>query len=149
MNTFAQGPGSSARRRSPRFVRLLSWLAASLFCLSTAQSAPASEQSHVTPEQAYQMALEARSGRDYPAMLSLLREAGGAGYLAAQELLGSVLLTGDTLYGTAVQANPCEAAYWIRQATAGGSDVAVHQTILLNGLRDLPKGRDSCVAKAG
>lgn len=124
----------------------LRWLAPLAFCL-VAPGAYATQTPHVTPEQSYQLALEARTARDYPAMLSLLRQAAAADDLAAQELLGSVLLTGPALYGNAVAADPCEAAYWIARATALGSDVATHQRVILNGLRDLPKGRDSCNAK--
>lgn len=148
MSTFLRELISSARYRS-EIVRPMRWLAVSLLCLHAAQSARASEHAHITPGQAYQLALEARTERDYSAMLSFLRQAADADDLAAQELLGSVLLIGPALYGTAMQADPCEAAYWIRRATAGGSHVAIHQGIVLNGLRDLPKGPDSCADKAG
>jgi hypothetical protein len=45
----------------------------------------ASKLAPATPEQGYQLALEARPVRDYRAMLSLLRQAGEAGDLGAQE----------------------------------------------------------------
>lgn len=148
MNTFPRELVRSACYRS-KMVRPVRWLAVSLLCLLATQTARASEHAHITPEQAYQLALEARTERDYPAMLSFLRRAADADDLAAQELLGSVLLAGPALYGPAIRADHCEAAYWIRRATAGGSHVALHQRIVLNGLRDFPQGRDSCADKAG
>lgn len=131
---------------SPRLAGALRWLAPLALGLAV-QGAQAAQDAHVTPAQAYQLALEARTARDYPAMLSLLRQAAKADDLAAQELLGSLLLTGPALYGNAVAADPCEAAHWVQRAMASGSDVATHQRTLLNGLRDLPKGRDSCNMK--
>lgn len=86
-----------------------------------------------TPEQVYQMALEARTERDYPAMLALLREAGNAGDLRAQELLASTLLAGPALHGGAVAGDACEAAMWARRAAEQGSAVARHQLMMLNG----------------
>lgn len=148
MSTIPSHSGTYACKRPGGLVHTLPWLAASLFCLHAAQGVQASEQAHFTPQQAYQLALEARTTRDYPAMLKLLRQAAEEGDLSAQELLGTVLLAGPALYGAAIQADPCEAAHWVRQATAGGSYVAMHQRLVLNGLRDLPKGRDSCAAKA-
>ena len=125
---------------------MMRWMAVSILILHVAPSAQAAQPGAATPEQAYQLALEARTLGDYPAMLSLLRQAGEGGSLAAQEMLGSVLLAGSTLYGEAVGANPCEAARWIRRAALQGSSVARHQRIVLNGLRDLPQERKSCVA---
>ncbi len=94
--------------------------------------------------QIYQMALEARTERNYPAMLTLLREAGEAGDLPAQEMLVGVLLSGPSLYGNSIAANPCEADHWARRAADQGSEVGRHQRALLNGLRELPQGRSSC-----
>lgn len=149
MNTILKHLDIHDFKCSCRVVRALPWLAASLFYLFAAQGVQASEQAYITPQQTYQLALEARTMRDYSAMLGFLRQAAEAGNLSAQELLASVLLAGPALYGTAIQADPCEAAHWIEQATVGGSNVAKHQRIVLNNFRDLPQGRDSCVAKAG
>lgn len=41
-----------------------------------------------TPEQLYQLALEAQSARAYPQMLDLLRQSARAGHVEAQEMLG-------------------------------------------------------------
>lgn len=130
-------------------IRSLQWVLVVLLLLHAAQTVRASNLAEMAPEQVYQLALEARTSRDYPEMLSLLRQAGEGGNLAAQELLGSVLLMGPALYGKAVKASPCEAAYWIWRAVERGSYVAMHQRLVLNGLRDLPKGRDSCSGKTG
>ena len=137
--------------------RLATGLAASMLCLSATPAAQADEpasvsrehartRQHVTPEQAYQLALEARTVRDYPAMLSFLRQAAEAGDIDAQDMLGSVLLVGSTLYGDAIPADPCEAAHWIRRATAQGSFVAWHLNIMLNNLRDRPELRQACAS---
>jgi TPR repeat protein len=114
------------------------WLIASMLCLHGGMSAIASEPVPVTPEQAYQLALEARTVGDYPAMLALLRQAGEGGDRPAQEMLGTVLLAAPVLYGGSIEANPCEAAQWIRLAVEQGSGVGRHQSKVLNGLRDLP-----------
>ncbi|MCD0504362.1 sel1 repeat family protein [Bordetella petrii] len=119
-------------------------LAAALACLPAIAAAQPASPVPVTPGQAYQLALEARTTRDYPAMLSLLRQAGQAGDMAAQEMLGSVLLAGPALHGGAISADPCEAAQWVDRALAQGSAMARHQREVLNGLRDLPRGRENC-----
>ncbi len=116
------------------------WFAASMLCLHAGRLLAAAEPVPVTPEQSYQLALEARTVRDYPSMLALLRQAGEGGDLRAQELLGSVLLLGSALYGESIKADPCEAAQWIRQAVKQGSPVGRHQSVVLNGLRELPAG---------
>ncbi|MGE0800938.1 MAG: sel1 repeat family protein [Lautropia sp.] len=137
---------TACRTRSRLIHGSARWLAALLLCLQAVVSARAGGPIAVTPEQTYQLALEARTERDYPAMLSLLRQAARADDLPALELLGSVLLTGSALYGDAVRADPCEAAYWIRRALLQGSFVARHQSIVLNALRDLPEERRDCSA---
>ncbi len=101
-----------------------------------------------SPEQVYQMALEARTERDYPAMLTHLREAANAGDMRAQELLASTLIAGPALYGDAVQANPCEANMWSQRAAEQGSTVARHQLVLLNGLRGNAQALESCMKQA-
>ena len=101
----------------------------------------------VTPEQAYQLAREARTERDYSGMLAMLRLAGEAGHRGAQELLAGVLLAGPSLYGSAIAADPCEAERWARRAAAQRSPVARHYTELLNGMREVPGGWAGCAAR--
>lgn len=137
------------RRTGGALARLLRYWWLPILCVPAAQGAAASERDGISAEQVYQLALEARSVRDYDAMLALLRQAAQADELAAQELLASVLLAGPALYGNALQADACEAAYWIGRASAAGSQVALHQARLLNGLRDGPEGRYRCAQKAG
>ena len=108
--------------------------------MGDAQAATNAQAPQHSPEQTYQLALEARTERDYPAMLALLREAGSAGDVRAQELLGSVLLAGPTLYGASIQSDVCEAASWSRRAAGQGSEVARHQLNVLNGLRNTAGG---------
>ena len=99
---------------------------------------------YVTPEQTYQLAREARTERNYPAMLEMLRLAAEGGDLRAQEMLSSVLLAGPSLYGDAIQANPCEADLWARRAATQHSEVARHHKALLNGMREVRGGRAGC-----
>lgn len=119
--------------------------------LLSAQPAAAagSGEDMATPEQLYQMALEARSARNYTAMLDYLRRSASGGDRAAREMLASVLIAGSSLYGKAVQADPCEAARWMRLSATQGSAVGRHQLLLLNGMRDLPGGRSSCDTGTG
>ena len=97
-----------------------------------------------TPEQQYQMALEAQSAREYRTMMKLLRQSAEAGNLEAQEMLGIALLSGPTLYGNAVKSDRCEAGNWMRRAAAQGSDIGKHQLTFLNRLRQAPTGKDAC-----
>lgn len=97
-----------------------------------------------TPEQQYQMALEAQSAREYRTMMKLLRQSAEAGNLEAQEMLGIALLSGPTLYGNAVKSDRCEAGNWTRRAAAQGSDIGKHQLTFLNRLRQAPTGKDAC-----
>jgi TPR repeat protein len=106
-------------------------------------AAPAGE-AIATPGQLYQLALEARTERDYVAMLGYLRRSAAAGDRAARELLASVLLMGPALYGKSVRADYCEAAYWMHLSATQGSAVGRHQLLLLNSMRDLPGGRKTC-----
>ena len=103
--------------------------------MGDAQAASHNDQPQHSPEQVYQMALEARTERDYPAMLQLLREAGNAGDVRAQELLASVLIGGPSLYGQSIAADPCEASQWAQRSAAQGSEVGKHQRTLLSGLQ--------------
>lgn len=98
-----------------------------------------------SPEQVYQMALEAQTERDYPAMLQLLREAADAGEVRAQEMLASVLTAGSSLYGNAIAADLCEARRWAASAAAQGSEVGRHQRRLLSSLRDPAAEPARCV----
>ncbi|WPG39226.1 sel1 repeat family protein [Variovorax sp. EBFNA2] len=95
-------------------------------------------------EQRYQLALEAQAGRDYRTMLVQLRQAATEGHPEAQEMLGMVLLTGQTLYGSAVKADRCEARNWMRRAAVQGSETAKVQLVFLNRLRSAPAGRIDC-----
>ncbi len=88
-----------------------------------------------TPEQHYQLALEAQSARDYPQMLALLRQSARAGNVEAQEMLALALLAGPAVYGAAVRADRCEAQHWARQAFVQGSLVAWQQLVFLNRVR--------------
>lgn len=88
-----------------------------------------------TPEQQYQLALEAQSARDYPQMLGLLRRSAHAGHVEAQEMLALALLVGPAVYGAAVPADRCEALHWVRRAFAQGSLVAWQQLVFLNRVR--------------
>lgn len=119
------------------------WLLAAAAVMQTAVAAPADDRM-ATPEQRYQLALEARTERDYGAMLAQLRSAAAGGDRAAREMLASVLLVGPALYGKAVRIDHCEAAHWMRLSAAQGSAVGKHQLLMLNGMRDLPGGRNSC-----
>ena len=111
-----------------------------LACLQSRAAMP----DYITPEQAYQLAREARTERNYPAMLEMLRLAAEGGDLRAQEMLSSVLLAGPSLYGDAIQANPCEADLWARRAATQHSEVARHHKALLNGMREVRGGRAGC-----
>lgn len=95
-------------------------------------------------EQRFQLALEAQAARDYRSMLEELRQAANEGHAEAQEMLGMVLMTGPTLYGTAVKADRCEAGTWMRRAAAQGSETAKVQLTFLNRLRTAPGGKVAC-----
>ncbi|MBF5005386.1 sel1 repeat family protein [Diaphorobacter caeni] len=118
-------------------------LARGVSVIGDAQAADLTSPPTHSPEQVYQMALEARTERDYPAMLRLLREAGEAGEVRAQELLASVLLADPGLHGNAIATDPCEARRWALRAAAQGSEVGKHQRALIHGMRDASR---SCAA---
>lgn len=103
----------------------------------------------VSPGQTFQLALEAQTAGHYEQMLTLLRSAGEADHLAAQEMLGMALLVGPTLYGDAVKADRCEAGQWIGRALAQGSEVARYQWAFLGRVRQVPPGDRPCDATAG
>ncbi|KAF1044203.1 sel1 repeat family protein [Xylophilus sp.] len=96
---------------------------AALAFATAALPAAAAPQAVPTPEQAYQLALEARTERDYPAMLRWLRQSAAGGDAGAQEMLAGVLLAGPALHGGQVAAAPCEAAHWSRAAAEQGSPI--------------------------
>jgi TPR repeat protein len=120
-------------------------LALAAMTTQVAVAAPAHEV-YITPEQKFQMALEAQTEREYRTMMALLRQAAEAGNLEAQEMLGMALLTGPTLYGNAVKSDRCEAGTWIRRAAAQGSEIGKHQLAFLSRLRQAPAGKDICQA---
>lgn len=120
-----------------------SWPIMAIAITLQASAAPAGE-AIATPGQLYQLALEARTERNYSAMLEYLRRSAGAGDRSARELLASVLLMGPALYGKSVRADYCEAEYWMRLSATQGSAVSRHQLLLLNNMRDLPGGRKAC-----
>jgi len=124
--------------------RAVPLLACAVLAVQPLCAARAQQHAAASPAQQFQMALEAQSVRDYPAMLGLLRQAGQAGYLPAQEMLGMVLLAGGTLYGEAVPADRCEAGQWLRRAAAQGSETARSQWRFLQRLRQAPAGEDIC-----
>ncbi len=111
---------------------------------AAAGAPPLPAQSTVTPEQQFQVGLEAQSQRDYAAMLAQLRQAAARGNVEAQEMLGLVLLVGPTLYGPAVRADRCEAGQWLRRAADQGSLVGVAQLHFLSRLRQAPDGVEVC-----
>lgn len=141
-------PHSNQTKQNPRPMRWpwqLGLLPALLLSgMTTARAA----QYVPTPEQNYQLALEARTTRDYPAMVDLLRQAASAGNLAAQEMLGATLLAGSALYGDDLDGDACEAMHWARSAAAQGSAAGRHQLIVLNGLRGLPADKRPCMTPA-
>ncbi|MDH1253713.1 sel1 repeat family protein [Comamonas thiooxydans] len=111
------------------------------------QAAPLPFDMATTPEQRFQLALEAQTAGDYVPMLALLRQAARDGEAQAQETLAWVLLAGPNLYGKAVKADRCEAAHWLRQAVAKGSQTARSQLNFLNRLRNAPNGKIACASE--
>jgi TPR repeat protein len=127
---------------SLRFRVLLSGVLLLVAALSAAH--PSDAGVDLQAEQHFQLALEAQAARDYRSMLEHLRQAAGEGHAEAQEMLGMVLMTGSTLYGTAVKADRCEAGMWMRRAAVQGSETAKVQLTFLNRLRSSPDGRRAC-----
>jgi TPR repeat protein len=104
-------------------------------------------QAHrTTPEQKFQLAMEAQTHKEFATMLRLLRQAATEGDREAQEMLGLALLIGPTLYGPAVKADRCEATMWLRRAAAQGSEVGKAQLDFVNRLREEPEGKRGCQA---
>lgn len=119
------------------------YLAAMILCASAMQSATAQDLLP-SPQQKYQLALEAESAREYPMMLHYLRQAAKEGDTNAQENLIFVLLTGPSVYGNAIVANRCEAMYWARKAMVSGNKAVRAQLDFLNRNRTSPDGVDVC-----
>ncbi|VFR28697.1 TETRATRICOPEPTIDE REPEAT FAMILY PROTEIN [plant metagenome] len=126
---------------SHRLDRSLAFLA--LGC-AAALSPAALAAEWASPSQKYQMALEAQSVGEYTRMVALLREAGEADHVPAQEMLGMALLAGPTVYGEAVPTDRCEAGKWMRRAAAQGSELGKTQWAFLHRLRNAPSGEDVC-----
>jgi TPR repeat protein len=118
--------------------------AAPLLAAALCAASPLDAGTQLQAEQRFQLALEAQAARDYRSMLEHLRQAAGEGHAEAQEMLGMVLMTGSTLYGTAVKADRCEAGMWMRRAAVQGSETAKVQLTFLNRLRSSPDGRRAC-----
>jgi hypothetical protein len=91
----------------------------------------AKAQGDVNPEQYYRLATEAETERDYLSMMLWLTQSAQGGYRPAQELLGIVNLTGQSLYGDAVPINHCEALRWFSRAAAQGSAAGRTLSLLL------------------
>jgi len=137
----ATTPTLSPFRWNVRASRTL--LAVAIGATMTLAVAGETAQAPPSPEQRFQMALEAQSAREYRTMLALLREAGAAGHVQAQEMLGMVLLAGPVLYGQGIRSDRCEARHWAREAARQGSDIGAQQLHLLNRVRNAPTGRET------
>lgn len=118
--------------------------AALLLAAALCAASPLDAGTQLQAEQRFQLALEAQAARDYRSMLEQLRQAATEGHAEAQEMLGMVLMTGPTLYGTAVKADRCEAGMWMRRAAVQGSETAKVQLTFLNRLRASPAGKNAC-----
>lgn len=113
-------------------------------CALCAAAAPGQGDPILTAEQHFQLALEAQSHREYPAMLGHSKAAANLGDVQAQEFLGSVLLAGPSIYGRAVRSDRCEALRWFLAATRAGSEVGRANVDFLNRARNAPQGRRVC-----
>lgn len=131
-------------KRLTRSVRILDRAVPFLLvaCCLAPTAVPAADIA-ITAEQKYQLALEARTERDYALMMKLLREAAREGDLPAQELLGSMLV-GAPLQAGVVKPSLCEALHWGRESAAQGSIVGQHHLLVLNQLRDAPRHGEKC-----
>jgi TPR repeat protein len=128
-----------------RPVQTRRWLvAAAALAATIAQASPAPAGIPVTPEQRFQLALEAQTRHDYRSMLALLQQAAADGQPEAQEMLAFVLIGGPSLYGAAVKADRCAARHWMLQAAAQGSETAKVQLHFLNRIRNAPSGKAAC-----
>ncbi|MET4575271.1 sel1 repeat family protein [Ottowia thiooxydans] len=152
----ARLPGILDRGVPDVHARPLTWGIALMMAVFTANAQPMPKELETEkhslalafPDQLYQLALEARTERDYPRMLALLRSAATRGDRDAQELLAGILLAGSTVYGPKVKTDFCEAAYWIAKARERGSIAADNQTLVLNNMHSVRGGRKSCEGKS-
>ncbi len=94
-------------------------------------AANARDDININPEQYYRLATEAETERDYLSMIRWLNQSAQGGYRPAQELLGMVYLTGQSLYGDTVLINHCEALRWFSRAAAQGSPAGRTLSLLL------------------
>jgi TPR repeat protein len=106
--------------------------------LALSQTAPNAAPS---AEEEVALALEAQSAREYSVMVAHLERSANMGHLPAQELLGIVLLGGESLYGAGVPRDYCGAVKWFNRAYQGGSRVGEVYNTLLN---QLGIGREKC-----
>lgn len=124
--------GAVRRRRLPAALAVV-------LALGTASAADAREAlATATPEQRYQLGLEAQTAGEYEQMLAEWRAAAAAGVVEAQEMLAMALLVGPTLYGEAVARELCESLRWMRAAAATGSRVGTWQLLFVSRLRQAP-----------
>lgn len=112
---------ASASGGAPRYTR--SMLAACAAAALLHGPAPAHAADPVpTARQAYFLALEAQSEKDFTTMANWLRKAAEGGDAKAQSLLGMVLLQDAAAYGQAFRPDACEAQAWFGRAAAQGSE---------------------------
>jgi hypothetical protein len=96
---------------------------------------------HTSPDMDFALALEDQSAGKFDEMMPHLLRSAERGFVPAQEMLGIVLLAGETLYGPAVRHDFCGAIKWFRRAHQNGSDVGtVYNDLLLR----LKIGREKC-----
>lgn len=113
-------------------------------CALCAGAAPGQENTIISAEQHFQLALEAQSHREYPAMLAHSKLAAKLGDVQAQEFLGTVLLAGPSIYGRAVRSDRCEALRWFLAAAWAGSELGRANAEFLSRARSAPQGRRAC-----
>lgn len=136
--------GPQSLRRAVRALLSSLWLVGAgvpvpgLTILLAAPAQASSASLDVSPEQRFQLGLEAQTAGEYRVMLDEWRAAASAGVIPAQELLAMALLVGPELYGEAVSRDLCEAAHWMRLAAIGGSRVGLWQVTFLNRLHQAP-----------
>ena len=126
--------GEAAQDWAPMKKHVFHLLLATLIGCASAAAAAASEPSS---DQAFELALEAQSHRDYAQMLHWLRSAARREHRAAQEMLGVVLLQGSSLFGPQVARDACAAREWLARAAEQGSEIGRMHRNLLNRQRAL------------
>jgi TPR repeat protein len=80
---------------------------------------------------AYDRAIDEYDVCHYREAVTALREAAQAGHVAAAQMLGTMLLVGEPLYGEQVQKDAAEGLRWLREAAAAGNDIASFQVARL------------------